>query len=265
VRYAEYSYLAEYAFCKMMNFQQPFLSKESREVNRLFQAQKHSPIYHYHIRKTGGTSINFAFLSNTTACDVNDFYQQLVKKKNNRLIANERVFVGWNKRLIEGGKYFYAFSHMPVHQLRLPKNTFTFTCLRDPARRVISHYKMLRYYQENNIAHPCMRIEGAWLGDSLDDFLKNIPKNHLMNQLYMFSKNYNVEEAEARIRACSYYFFTENMEQGIANLSARLNLELPLSHQKKYNISISISEPQMARLKEKLSPEYSLLEQLKKP
>lgn len=237
---------------------------ENRQANRLFEAQNHPPIYHYHIRKTGGTSINFAFLSNAATSNVNDFYRQLTKKKNNRLIANEHVFVGWNKRLIEDGKYFYAFSHIPAHELQISKNTFTFTCLRDPARRVISHYKMLRYYQENNIAHPCMRVEGAWLGDSFDDFIKNMPKNHLMNQLYMFSKNYDIKEAEAKIRTCSYYFFTENMKQGIADLSTKLNVELPLSHQKKYDISIQISEPQMINLKEKLAPEYRLLERLKK-
>jgi len=239
-------------------------SKENRQAHHLYQAQNHPPIYHYHIRKTGGTSINFAFLSNTAASDVDDFYQQLTKKKNNRLIANERVFIGWNKRLIEDGKYFYAFSHIPAHELQISKNTFTFTCLRDPVRRVISHYKMLCYYQENNIAHPCMRVEGTWLGNSFDDFIKNIPKSHLMSQLYMFSKNYNIEEAEELIRACSYYFFTENIEQGIADLSTKLNLELPLSHQKKYEISIPISESNKVHLKEKLAPEYRLLERLKK-
>ncbi len=252
-------------FILMKNFFTSFsYFKENQQAKYLFQQQSTPPIYHHHIRKTGGTSINFAFLSNAAIPTVDDFYQQLANKKNNRLIANERVFVGWNKRLIEGGKYFYAFSHMPAHALHLPKNTFTFTCLRDPVRRVISHYKMLRYYQENNIAHPCMRVEGMWLGNSLDDFLKNIPKKHLMNQLYMFSKNYNVEEAEERIRACSYYFFTENMEQGIAHLSARLNLELPLSHQKKYDIELNINDSQLARLKEKLALEYHLLERLKK-
>jgi len=240
-------------------------SKENRQANRLFQAQNLLPIYYYHIRKTGGTSIHYAFLSHSGAANLDDFYQKIAHKKNQRVIANDKIFVGWNKRLIEGGKYFYGFAHTPAHELRLPKNTFTFTCLRDPARRVISHYKMLSYYRKNNIAHPCMRVEGAWLGDSLDDFIKNMPKNHLMNQLYMFSKNYNVAEAEEKIRACSTYFFTENINEGMADLSAKLKLELALSHQKKYDISIPISESQMAHLKEKLALEYRLLKQLKKP
>ncbi len=108
-----------------------------------------------------------------------------------------------------------------------------------------------------------MRVEGAWLGDSLDDFLENIPKNHLMNQLYMFSKNYNIEEAAERIRACSYYFFTENIEQGMTDLSAKSGLKLELSHQKKYNFSAPVSESQLAHLKEKLAPEYRLMERLR--
>ncbi len=249
---------------KIKNLLTPLIpSKENRRADFLFQQQKTPSIYHYHIRKTAGTSINFAFLAHSGAADINDFYQQLAQKNNQRLIANDRVFVGWNRRLIEGGKYFYAFSHAPVHELNIPKNTFTFTCLRDPARRVISHYNMLCYYQKNNIPHPCMRVEGAWLGDSLDDFLENIPKNHLMNQLYMFSKNYNLEEAEERVRACSYYFFTENIEQGIADLSAKLGLELELSHQKKYDFSAPVSESQLTHLKEKLAPEYRLMKRLR--
>jgi len=50
----------------------------------------------------------------------------------------------------------------------------------------------------------------------------------------------------------------------MADLSAKLNLELTLSHQKKYDISIPISESQMTHLKEKLAAEYRLIEQLKK-
>lgn len=250
------------SFKKNTIFQSIFQSKESRQAAQLFQAQKHPAIYNYHIRKTGGTSIHYAFLAHSGASNLDHFYQQIAQKKNQRVIANNKVFVGWNTRLLQEGKYFYGFAHTPTYKLEFPKNIFTFTCLRDPARRVLSHYKMLCYFRDNQVAHPCMRVEGKWLGNSFDYFLKNIPKQHLMNQLYMFSKNYNIEEAAAKIRACSYYFFTENIEEGIANLSNKLDLKLVLSHQKKYDIYIPISESQMTALKEKLSPEYRLMELL---
>ena len=46
---------------------------------------------------------------------------------------------------------------------------------------------MLKDFQANNIDHPCMITEGKWLGECFDDFLKRIPQEHLLNQLYMFS------------------------------------------------------------------------------
>jgi len=171
-------------------FQNLFQSKESRQAAHLFQQQKQPAIYNYHIRKTGGTSIHYAFLTHSGAADLDRFYQQIAQKKNQRVIANDKAFVGWNTRLIQEGKYFYGFGHTPAHELTLPKNVFTFTCLRDPARRVLSHYKMLCYFRDNQVTQEGMHVEGKWLGDSFDDFLKNIPKQHLMNQLYMFSKNY---------------------------------------------------------------------------
>lgn len=246
----------------MMNFQLPFLSKENRQVKRLFQQQSTPPIYYYHIRKTGGTSIHYAFLAHSGIVDLDDFYQQIVRKKNQRVIADDKVFVGWNTRLIQGGKYFYGFAHTPAYELQLPKHVFTFTCLRDPIQRVLSHYKMLCYFRDNQVPHSCMLTEGKWLGDSFNDFLKNIPKQHLMNQLYMFSKNYNIEEAEEKIRACSTYFFTENIQEGMADLSEKFNLELKLSHKKKYDYTLNINNEQLARLREMLDKEYRLIERM---
>jgi len=78
--------------------------------------------------------------------------------------------------LIEEGSYYYAFSHIPLHQLRLPKETFTITCFRDPIKRIISHYNMLVHYRDNNIYHSCMKIEGHWLGNSVLDFVERRPK-----------------------------------------------------------------------------------------
>ncbi len=238
------------------------LLKEGQKVNSLHNRRQFPPVYHYHIRKTAGTSINFAFLSQYGGNDTAAFYEKLAQKRNHRLIANEKVFVGWNKYLIEQGKYFYAFSHLPAHALQLPENTYTITCLRDPAERVISHYKMLMHYKREQIPHPCMKIEGPWLGNSFDDFLQNIPKKHLLNQLFMFSKNFDVGEAAERIRSCSYYFLMEDFDRALLEIGGQLNIELPIFYQKKYNYEVSVSDRQMHRLKTMLEQEYDLITKL---
>lgn len=64
---------------------------------------------------------------------------------------------------------------------------------------------MLRYFAINGIQHPCMRREGKWLGNSLDEFLDNLPPPHLLNQLFMFSPDFDIHQAVARVNAISHY------------------------------------------------------------
>jgi hypothetical protein len=239
--------------------------EENKKVKDIISKNTNSqPIYHIHIRKTGGKSINFAFLSNSKTNDTALFYKQLIRKPNNRVIANNKVFVGWNKKLIKRGLYSYAFSHEPFHELNLPSHVFTFTCLRDPAKRVISHYNMLKYYQKNNIRHFCMKEEGPWLGNSFEDFLDNIPRKHLCNQLYMFSKRFNVEEAFENIMSCNYFFFTENLTEGLKTLEQKTGWELPVFYKNKLKHKEEITDKQLEILKEKLQDEYELINRLKK-
>ncbi|MFH1457243.1 MAG: sulfotransferase family 2 domain-containing protein [Patescibacteria group bacterium] len=219
-------------------------------------------IYHFHIRKTGGTSINNAFLS-LGGKKGNEVYKKLYEKNNSRLLSGNYVFVGWHKRLIRRGNYFYAFSHQPCHKISLPEKTFTFTCLRDPLNRIISHYKMLLEYKVNNINHPCMKKEGKWLGDNFGNFLDNIPKNVLLNQVHMFSKKLDVDEAFNNIKNCSFFFFTENFEQGMNELSKTLNLPLTITHDRKSVIKPKIDQEYLKKAKIVLKPEIYLYNKLK--
>lgn len=238
-------------------------AKESKLVRKIVLKQRR-PIYHIHIRKTAGTTINFAFLSNSGESDVEKFYESIAHKSNHRKIKNFKIFVGWNIRLIEEGKYSFAFSHTPRHELKLKPEVFTFTCLRDPAKRVISHYKMLRYFQVNNIDHPCMMVEGKWLGESFDDFMSRLPKKYLLNQLYMFSKDFDVSQAFDSIGRVDKVIFTENLEEGLKELETLTGWRLPISNQKKYNFEEEISDTQILKLKTLLEMEYKLLSMLKK-
>lgn len=221
-------------------------------------------IYHIHIRKTGGTSLNNMFLdlAKKSSLDQN-LYKELIESPEHRILRDGKVYVGWNTRLINQGSYFYAFSHLPLHTLSLPPKTCTITVLRDPVRRVLSHYKMLVEYRDNTVDHPAMKVEGAWLGESFDDFLVRIPSQDLLRQLYMFSPSLDVEDAYHQITSCSHFMFTEDFEEGVRALNSKLGLNLVPIHIRRTKSSGTVSDGQLTRLREALDAEYQLIDRLK--
>ena len=238
---------------------------EEKKYNKIvscYNIEGYKRIYLIHIRKTGGTSLNHIFLSMGDP-DAQSFYDELSRARGHRLARNGKVFVGWNLSLINKGNYFYAFSHTPFYKLKIPEDTFTVTCFRDPVKRVISHYHMLMNYSINNVPHPCMVTEGKWLGNSLDDFIDRIPQEHLMNQLYMFSENFNIDEAVQRVKSVSHYFFSEEYNKGIHGLMKKTGLVLKPIHTRKAQYSAEIAEASIIRLKQKLGNEYLFLEQIR--
>jgi len=223
-------------------------------------AEDYKRIYLFHIRKTGGTSLNHMFLS-LGGEDGQEVYQKVCKKK--RVLNNGKIFIGWDQHKIKNGNYYYGFSHLPCHQLTIPKNTFTITCLRDPIKRILSLYKMLTYYRDNNIPHPGMKRQKPWLGDSFEVFIERIPKEELLNQLYMFSATFDFNEAFHNITNLSYFFFTEDFNQGISDISSRLNLCLHPIHTRKSSKKLEIHSSTRKSLEEKLAPEFELYNKLK--
>jgi len=57
-------------------------------------------IYHYHIRKTAGTSLNHMFFT-IDSTDSGHIYRELIQSNGHRFIGSNHVFVGWNKKLID--------------------------------------------------------------------------------------------------------------------------------------------------------------------
>jgi len=124
---------------------------------------------------------------------------------------------------------------------------------------------MLIDFRVNKVDHPCMATEGEWLGDGFDDFLKAIPKEHLLNQLYMFSGQYSVNEAVSNVQRLSHYYFTDAFSEGICELNRKTGLNLDPIHIRKAGYHAQVSESSLAELREMLDEEYRFLDRIREP
>ena len=232
--------------------------RHCRALAARYDIRGYKRIYLAHIRKTGGTSINNMFLA-LSGTDPAALYSLLARSQGTRLIRNNLVFVGWNVRLLNRGDYYYGFSHTPLHELSLPERTFTLTCFRDPIERVLSHYNMLVDFRTNGIPHPCMRTEGQWLGKCFEDFLERVPRKHLQNQLFMFSRHFSIDEAVSRVRRLSYWFFGDNFDSGVSGLRFRTGLPLEPLHVRSARQHAQPPASTLSALREELDEEYAFL------
>jgi hypothetical protein len=222
-------------------------------------------VYHYHIRKTAGASLNYAFWG--LGGEDPKYVQRMLRRQNGWCNSNGIVFAGSRIKKINRGHYFYARSHFPAHIIDLPPNTFSVTLFRDPLERVISHYKMLLEFRENKAGyHPFQEFleEVSWLGEDFENFLDNMPREHLLHQLYMFSADLNPDKALGNILShCNYYFFTEDFSRGLAKLGDMLGLSLKEYHKHRSTIQVEIPSSTKERLIDMLKDEYCLIAMLK--
>lgn len=212
-------------------------------------------LYHFHSRKTAGTSIAKIFLS-LGGNDGRQLFDLLAAQADRQLLSDELIFVGWDKRLIESGEYYFGFSHIPFDELKLPPNSFRLTTLRDPVERVLSHYRMLLDFSKQENPHSSFQFEKRWLGDSLGDFLDRIPRQHLQNQLYMFSKNFDVDQAIERVLELEHVILFDQLREGLQRLTAKTGVVFQLRHDRRGKSSFEIQDGDRQRLKEMLYEEY---------
>ena len=236
-----------------------------RNQNKILSAPRlpggYRRIYQFHIRKTGGTSIVKMFHA-LGGEPIGEVYERLIETNPRSVSSGRYVFSGWQLPLIEQGDYFHAFSHIPHHRIELPKRTWTFTCFRDPVDRVVSHYRMLLDMQAAGGLHPCFKIEGQWLGNSFEEFLERIPREHLLNQVYMFSESFEIKEAIKHVRKLNHWMFLDRFQEGITRLNDLTGLALKTDHQRKSSNRFEPDEKTKAQLQKLVEPEYEMLAQL---
>lgn len=221
----------------------------------------HQGIYHIHVRKTAGTSLNHIFMGVSGARD-RDVYATVAESLKHSCVVNGYKYVGYSRRSINRGNYFYAYSHLPYWRLNLPVSIYTYTCFRDPVDRVLSHYKMIKDYSEDGVRHPCMKEEGKWLGQSEMDFFLNMPRHELLNQLYMFSPSLNVNQALDMVSRIKRVLYVDSLESDLLGMSSDLGLALPYQHRRKTK-GRAFSDELKNNLRELMQPEYNFLDVLR--
>ena len=213
-------------------------------------------VYCYHIRKTAGTSLALAFMN------LNGGQGERAGKSHitdGWVVHDGRVYTFHNKYLLEKGAYFYGFSHAAMHEVQLPDNTMRLTLLRDPASRLISYYRMLVRWEKNDIPHPARAAEGKYLGNNFSDFLDKVPRQHLFRQLFVFSRNFDVDEAVENIAKVNFIISTEQYNQHLRSLSEAIGLTLPGIVENQGDESIIVSQDDRRRLRDLLEPEYAFV------
>jgi hypothetical protein len=228
-------------------------------------------VYHFHVRKTAGTSLNSAFwaLGGLDLRAVSD--SQAIEGKGLR-------FVRGNPRLIEAGDYFYANSHLPAYELRLPPATYTITILRDPAARAISYYRYLLWARSDPAAGEVepfideVLAEGSFLDRRLSmrrgrhgfrDFIDRVPASHLLTQLHMFSARFDPGEAAERALSCSAVCFTETFVEDLGRVAEELRLPLAEKRERSFGEKVEPSEEERELLRERLAPEYAMIDRVR--
>lgn len=214
-------------------------------------------IYFYHMQKAGGSSLNKMFMD-LSGVPSDEVYRQIVRHPQHRVVVGDKIYVGWLKNYIEEGHYFFAYSHIAAHELRLPPETFTFTCLRHPIKRLLSYYKERLYFARNKPDHHHTQRIQDWFSEDFDTFVTQAPKSLLMPQLYMFSANFDVEEALAGVLGCDHFFLTEATDKGVAQMAQRLQLPLVPRHDRQAKLDFTPSEAQIKLAQELLAPEITL-------
>lgn len=220
-------------------------------------------IYLYHVRKTAGTSIAFAFMRLAYA-DPHFADRRLLRFYFAQ--SHGYRYVADNAALIRQGSYFFAFSHLPAYIINPPQvGTFKFTVLRDPIERVISLYRYLASPEaDSSYSHKATIEERRWAAQGFDRFLDQLPRQHLANQLHMFSKSSSVDEAVDCLSQMDLVLRTEHLNRDLNRLQESLGLRLSLTRERSSLLPFKPNDEQFNRLQDMLLPEFEIMRQIEK-
>jgi len=244
----------------------PMYRHEHLKMKHRSNTSPQKKIYFYHVQKSAGTSLVKAFES-LGGEDPLEVEARMIRPGYTAWTAGHLLVHTGDSFILRLTPFTFAWSHQPFWKVKLPSNTFTVTILRDPIDRIVSLYcygidreadKMSRFK-----ASPYIR---EITSNGFETFLNACPPSLLLNQLYIFSRSLNPDQAASKIRSLSLYFFTEYFSQGMEKLSTETHFTLPIRRERSTSSSslICLSSSTRHRLREILEPEYQMIEELRR-
>ncbi|MDF1823589.1 MAG: sulfotransferase family 2 domain-containing protein [Verrucomicrobiales bacterium] len=225
-----------------------------KEMFRLFNHRKRLKIYHIHVQKTGGSTVNhqFAYLAferniiskyETGELKVSglDFsspnWRESTEARKVVLLANRlpgRVFEGNKFRFVSGpgvrdsvpsGNFDFAFSHIPFYELKLPPNAFSFSVFRNPVERLCSRYRMLVELNRTGLLnHYGGNKNRGVLESGFEAWVSTTSRDELNHHLHMFSRHGEVEEAIDLASKVDEILWTETLDSELPALFDKLDI-----------------------------------------
>ncbi len=230
---------------------------------KIYNNSKHLPdgidrVYHLHIRKSAGTSINSAFWA------LDGFTLDKVRREP-IVIGRKHSFVRYSDVLINKGDYLFASSHFAQWELNLKPNTFTFTMFRDPYKRLVSLYKYYCWVTQVDDetgykldpSFFVLKKQKHLLNKNFKDFIDNLNEKYLSNHLYTFSKTLDKEEAFENLKKVNKVYFQDNFDKAINDLNESLRLDLQVKNERnfkdvKFNITDDKKKYALLNLKDEI-------------
>lgn len=236
----------------------------------------------YHIPKTGGRSIVAAFGKLIFTDDhgksfedsnlsERDMWRSAIGHPSSSL-GQTHIF-GFNSGI--SGTRFLTFGHCPYHEPHNDavhgENCCSFTAVRDPFARLFSYYKEfmveLRRFKTGKINTFSINELNPLLSEfhetlSFKDFVIALPDNRKLEQLYYFSKAFNVKEAIRNTEKLSAVVVCEKNKRGAETISNYIGLNLQIGHHGARSSEYSLSKEEIDYAKRELEPEYEFYENL---
>ena len=250
----------------------------------------------YHIPKTGGRSIISAFGEfnypnmNLSTEDMYGFIVDTIKSCGTT-DSSSLYIDGFNG--ITFGSKFLTFGHIPYHKVfsvieshenrtsywknkgvsiigspspnrEQMESCCSFTVARDPISRTFSYYKeYLEELSRDNVTtsiHELSPKSDSELSErkewTFEDFIKALPNERKVEQVYYFSKTFDVNEAIENIEKLSSVVICEKNKKGISSISKHIGLDLKVPHGFSRNSSYKISKREMEFARKELALEY---------